>query len=223
MKTRYLNQVLAVIKNLYLPIGLFIVTLLFIGLARSPLLHASLDKGKELSTPRSASSVPLSKGKFLVARGAMRDPHFHKAVIYLIDYNPLGALGVVINRPTKVKLSEALPEVAWLQGTLLPLSWGGPVEKSRLTILALSKSPLFGTEHMAGDLYAGWDVVLFKDFFKSGSIEAKAVRAFGGYAGWAPGQLDGEVARGGWRVMDASVDDIFRDTTNLWFKLMGRP
>ncbi len=188
-----------------------------------PLLIASLDKGKVFDPPRRVSSVPLSRGKFLVARGSMGDPRFHKTVIYLITYNAFGALGVVVNGQSRVTLAEALPHLEWLKDSVVQLSYGGPVEKLRLTILALSKTPISGAESVSEDLYAGWDVSIFKDFLTSGAVDIKAVRAFAGYAGWAPGQLDGEVARGGWRVISASPADIFRDTSDLWFRLMGRP
>lgn len=214
---------MAVFKSIRLPHLCFIVTVFSACLAGSPLLYASFDKGKEFKTPRRVTTQPLSRGKFLVARGNMKDPHFHKTVIYLVDYNPLGAIGIVINRLSRVTLSEALPELEWLKGNEMPLSWGGPVEETKLTILTLTKTPLFGTEHVSGDIYAGWDIMMFKELLKSKGMDIKAVRAFSGYAGWAPGQLDLEVARGWWRVLEASEADIFRETDNLWFKLTGRP
>ncbi|MFQ5354098.1 MAG: YqgE/AlgH family protein, partial [Thermodesulfobacteriota bacterium] len=189
----------------------------------APLLYASFDMGRDLNASRRNSSEPLSKGMFLVARGVMKDPHFHKTVIYLISYNALGAKGIVVNRPSRVTLSEALPQLEWLKGSLLPLSWGGPVEDTRLMLLALTKEPIFGAEHIKGDLYAGGEILDFKALLDSGGVEIKAVRAFGGYAGWAPGQLDLEVARGWWRVIEAPETYIFRETDNLWFKLTGRP
>ena len=168
------------------------------------------------------SSAVLSAGKFLVARGSMRDPNFEKTVVYLVRYDLEGALGVVLNRPTRVRLSEALPHLKWLEGSPIRLLWGGPVEGTRLTILALSRAPVPGAVHVHGDLYAGWDIEIFREFFEGGSGEIRAVRAYGGYAGWAPGQLAAEVERGGWRVMDADESEIFRDTSRLWYRLTGR-
>lgn len=166
--------------------------------------------------------VTLKAGKFLVARGAMRDPNFSGTVIYLLRYDLLGTLGVVVNRPTDIRLSDALPHIDWLKSSDSILMWGGPVERTKLIILALSKEPIEGAEHVQGNLYVGWDINKFRDFFQSSAGEIKAVRAYGGYAGWAPGQLAAEVERGGWRVVDAPAEEIFRDTTRLWYRLIGR-
>jgi len=194
------------------------------ALAADPALYASITPGKGLAVPLRPSSVPLASGRFLVARGTMRDPFFSRTVIYLIDYNPmLGTFGVVVNHPTKTKIFEALPHLEWLKDSPLALSWGGPVERLRLTILALSKAPVIGAAHVTGNVYAGWEIELFRDFFQKGAGEINAIRAYGGYAGWAPGQLEAEVRRGGWRVVKADETLIFKDTSKLWFKLMGGP
>ncbi len=223
MKKRYFNSACPAPRVVYGVLLILIVMFFSLGLAGSTPLYASIDKGPGLNAARSISSVPLERGRFLVARGIMKDAHFNKTVIYLIDYNPLGAIGVIINRPLKLKLSKVLPEYKWLKKSELTLSWGGPVENRRLTLLALSETPLPGTEHMGGKLYAGWDVMLLRNFLSNSGAESNKVRAFAGFAGWAPGQLESEVARGGWRVMEAPHADIFRDTKDLWFELMGRP
>ncbi len=209
----------------YLSISLL---LLFIAscspaLAAEGLVYASISPRESLKIPPKDDSPALAPGIFLVARGVMRDPFFSRTVIYLVEYNIHGALGIVVNHPTKISISEALPSIGWLKDSPLSISWGGPVEQSRLTILALSGVPLQSATHVSGELYAGWDIELFKDFFLKGSGEITAVRVYGGYAGWAPGQLEAEVERGGWRVVGADEADIFRDTSKLWFKLMGRP
>jgi len=194
-----------------------------LSLADEGLVYASISAGKTPAMPRKESSLPLARGRFLVARGDMRDPFFSGTVIYLVKYNSLGALGIVLNHPTKVLISEAMPHLKWLKDSRIALFWGGPVEQNLLTVLTLSRDAIPGTKHVAGDLYAGWDITLFKDFFVKGSGEINAVRAYGGYAGWAPGQLEREVMRGGWRVVEADEANIFRDTSKLWFRLMGRP
>lgn len=223
MPAGYLKKTGLIFLRVLLSLVFLLVALYTPGLAAEGVLYASISPGRGFKVPRRQSSVPLAPGKFLVARGAMRDPFFSKTVIYLVDYNLMGAFGVVVNRPTKIKLSKAMPNIEWLKDSPLVLSWGGPVEQNRLTILALSREPLHGAMHVSGGLYAGWDINLFKDFFNKGSGEIKAVRAYVGYAGWGPGQLDAEVERGGWRVVDADEAHIFRETSKLWFMLMGRP
>ncbi len=223
MALKYLKKTSLFLLAASTPLFFLLLALDTSGLAAQGALYASISPDRGFKVPRRESSEPLATGKFLVARGSMRDPFFSKTVIYLVDYNPLGAFGIVVNHPTKIKVSEALPAIEWLKDSPLALSWGGPVEQNRLTILVLSKEPIHGATHVSGDLYAGWDIDVFKNILKKGAGEIKAVRAYGGYAGWAPGQLAAEVMRGGWRVMDADEAHIFRDTSKLWFRLTGRP
>ncbi len=201
---------------------LFLLLALLAGPAADRAIYASISPASVPEAPRGPSTVYLSAGKFLVARGFMRDPNFSGTVIYLIRYDLLGALGVVVNRPTEILLPDVLPDVGWLRENRSRLMWGGPVERTRLTILALSKEPIEGAKHVRGDLYVGWDVERFRDLLERGSGEISAVRAYGGYAGWAPGQLAGEVERGGWLVVDAPEELIFRDTSRLWYRLVGQ-
>ena len=58
--------------------------------------------------------MELSKGKFLVASKELRDPNFFETVVLLLEYDSKGAMGLVINRPTTVKLSKVLPDIEGL-------------------------------------------------------------------------------------------------------------
>jgi len=223
MPARYLKKTGAFFIGVSISLLFLLITPYSPALAAEGLIYASISPDQGFKAPRKDASISLAPGRFLVARGVMRDPFFSKSVVYLVEYNIHGALGIVVNHPTKINISKALPSLDWLKDSPLAISWGGPVEQRRLTILALSGAPLSWATHVSGELYAGWDIELFKDFFLKGSGEITAVRVYGGYAGWAPGQLTAEVERGGWRVVEADEADIFRDTSKLWYRLMGRP
>ena len=69
--------------------------------------------------------IPLGKGILLVAAPALKDPNFRQAVVLLCEHGPEGALGVIVNRPTGMSISEALPQVPILRGTAArALCWG---------------------------------------------------------------------------------------------------
>ena len=60
--------------------------------------------------------APLGKGVFLIAAPSLRDPNFRQTVVLLCEHGAQGALGVVVNRPTAMSVSEALPQVPILEG-----------------------------------------------------------------------------------------------------------
>ncbi|MGH7258994.1 MAG: YqgE/AlgH family protein, partial [Nitrospiraceae bacterium] len=72
--------------------------------------------------------MTLEKGIFLIAAPALRDPNFRQTVVLLCEHGPEGALGVVVNRPTAMSISEALPQVPVLEGQRHVLFAGGPVQ-----------------------------------------------------------------------------------------------
>src|SRR5208283_5742072 len=69
----------------------------------------------------------LAKGVFLVASNNMKGPIFMESVIYLISYDKNGAMGVIINHPTTVGLSEVFPDIKTLLKRDNPIYMGGPV------------------------------------------------------------------------------------------------
>ncbi|HYA31940.1 MAG TPA: YqgE/AlgH family protein, partial [Thermodesulfovibrionales bacterium] len=101
------------------------------------------DSGSPASLAVASSALPdrlfayagLSKGKFLVASGNMADPRFSEAVIFLVGHGPDGAMGLVINRPTKTRLSDAFPDLDSLKKRTDTLLFGGPVRIDMLFML----------------------------------------------------------------------------------------
>src|SRR4030095_9044571 len=77
----------------------------------------------------------LGKGIFLVAAPNLRDPNFRQTVVLLCEHGAEGALGVVVNRPTAMSVSEALPQVPVLEGQRHVLFSGGPVQPNQVMLL----------------------------------------------------------------------------------------
>ena len=155
-------------------------------------------------------SRPSTKGHLLVASPDLEDPNFRRAVVYVLAHDPGGALGVILNRPGRLPAAAALP--AWAARAAEPalLFQGGPVETGG--VIGLGRD-----EH-------GRAVPL--DLAEQPQLagrDAAIVRLFAGYAGWGPGQLDGELAFGGWIVVDAEPEDVFSaEPANLWRRVLGR-
>ena len=70
----------------------------------------------------------VTKGVLLVASPSLKDPNFRQAVVLIVEHGPEGTLGLILNRSTKVLLSEALPDITVLKGTSYRLFAGGPVQ-----------------------------------------------------------------------------------------------
>ncbi|MFQ5736473.1 MAG: YqgE/AlgH family protein [Thermodesulfobacteriota bacterium] len=162
-----------------------------------------------------------AKGRFLVANEHMRDPSFSGTVILLIDYGWKGAVGVVVNRPTDVTLSAALPGVKGIGRTREKVWYGGPVGANRMVMLIRSAKALEGSTRLFADVYASSNRGLVEGFL-DGSAKGE-FRFYVGYAGWAPQQLEIEVLQGGWYVMDAAPEEVFsKDPSRVWQELIRR-
>lgn len=159
-------------------------------------------------------------GRLLVATPPLVDPNFDRTVVYLLEHNDQGALGVVINRPTG---QDELPGLdAWIEASARPgvVFNGGPVEPDAL----------IGVAWAPGDEEDGWasrrnglgTVDLSRDPDEL-SPQPQRVRLFRGYSGWAPWQLDGELEAGAWIVLDAEAEDLFTGSPDeLWRSVLRR-
>jgi len=164
----------------------------------------------------------LGSGRFLVAEEQVLDPSFARTVVLLIDYGPAGAMGLIVNRPARRTLAEALPRFESLAGQEHRVYFGGPVEPEGLLLLLRSDDPPEGFEPVMDGVYLGGSASKWVQLIGSGVAEDR-VRGYAGYAGWGPGQLDNEVSRGDWSVLPAAAGQIFDPAPDsLWKKLMER-
>lgn len=164
------------------------------------------------------SRPELAKGQFLVASRDLNDPNFSETVVLLIDYDWHGARGVVINRPTKVTLSEVFSNLKGMQQRTDTIYIGGPVDRTHMSLLIQSSRPLDEARHVFADVHVSSSQTMLKQVAEG---EGETFRVYAGYAGWAPGQLDHEVARGDWRVLPADAGTIFQKTPDkMWPELI---
>ena len=179
--------------------------------------------GRERQNGRVLPGSAPTKGRLLVATPPLDDPNFDRTVVYMLEHESDGALGVVVNRPTGEMLDEPLDRWNDLQARPASVFAGGPVEPDALIALALSESPV---EHETDELAPISGRVASADLTADPALVAgqvNAVRVFRGYAGWGPGQLEGEIDEGAWIVLDAEPDDIFDDDPDeLWRAVLRR-
>lgn len=172
--------------------------------------------------PRRALSRPEmapARGTLLVAGEGINDPRFRETVILLVRYDAGGVVGLILNRPTSLTLAEALPEQEALVGRRDPLYYGGPVKPELLLTLLRSEQPPPGSTAVSGRVHVtGLPKIV--DRLDSLKERGEAFRTFMGYAGWTPGQLAREIARGDWYVEPFDETAVFDGTpATLWRRL----
>ncbi len=163
---------------------------------------------------------PLT-GELLVATPGLGDPSFRRTVVLVLRHDDEGALGVVLNRPLAVETGEALP--GWHRAVSPPatLFQGGPVGlDSALGLVTLTSS----ADGPAVDRIIGpFGLVDLDADPADGLPGVTGVRVFVGHSGWAGGQLEGEVAEGGWYVLPAQPGDLVDpDPASLWRRVLRR-
>ncbi|MBI1194927.1 MAG: hypothetical protein GC138_03640 [Gammaproteobacteria bacterium] len=167
------------------------------------------------------SSRRLAVGEILVASENIKDGTFRESVILLTTHGPSGDVGLIINRPSKYRVKDVYPgfELADKAGRLFI---GGPVRNAVLSVLVKSKSELAGMNEVLLNIHHG----IVKDNFGAGryfSSNVEAARFYSGYAGWGQGQLEGEISRGDWYILDADPDIVFdEDTATMWQALLRK-
>jgi putative transcriptional regulator len=159
------------------------------------------------------------KGRLLVAVPGMYDPNFDRTVVLLLEHNADGALGVVLNRPSETGVEEALP--AWEPVAAEPavVFVGGPVAPTGALALGTVRAAAEGWAPLLGPV----GLLDLGQAPTGAAPEVASARLFAGHAGWAAGQLEGEIAAGGWFVLDAEPDDpLVADPEQLWPAVLAR-
>lgn len=173
------------------------------------------------SPPPSGSGTD---GQFVVASRQLVDPNFARSVIYMVAHSADGAMGLIVNR---AEGTSTLKEVLGAIGIKtdkkdrVTLYFGGPVEPARGFLL---HSP---------DYVGASTQLIGKEIALSGGLDVmraiaqgkgpKQTRFLLGYAGWGPGQLDHEIARGDWLIAPADSALIFSsEPDTVWEKALQR-
>jgi len=172
------------------------------------------------------SSVParadedLAEGKLVVADRKLKDPHFAQTVVLIVHYDEQGAVGLILNRPSEVTVSELLSGVKDARYRDEAAFTGGPVEPMSVLALLRAKEGPKGAQRVAPDIWA----IVDQDIIAGALSDHKGpdeLRFFVGYAGWGPGQLEAETEAGAWRVIRGNANTVF-DTKpdSLWNRVV---
>jgi len=158
----------------------------------------------------------VSRGTFLVAGPQLKDPNFRQTVVLICEHGNGGSLGLVINRRTDQHIAEVLPQATGLHEKAGFVYVGGPVQKDNLLVLHRMGREVPESRPIFDGVCLGGDLVALEEAFTQGE-EDGLVRVYMGYAGWAAGQLQFELATGSWLVLPADMKMVFaRDPLPIW-------
>ena len=170
-----------------------------------------------------AAEDPLANGVLLIAKPELVDPNFRETVLLITQ--PVmggGPLGVILNRPTELRLSEAWPAAGAVPEQFDHIYAGGPVARNQIIFLVRSDARIENGLRVLDNVYLSGDPELLKNIVAA-EVKVKSLRAYAGYAGWAPRQLQAEIAAGGWYLLPADADTIFAaDAAAMWANLIRR-
>lgn len=172
------------------------------------------------TVPHPPSASVIARGVLLVANPNLMDPNFQQTVVLICEHGAQGTLGIILNRPTPVLLSDALPNVPVLKGTSYVLFAGGPVQPEGVLMLFRVVEEPERLNKVLDQVYLGLNRDLLERVITKPN-PTETFRAYAGYAGWAPGQLEFEMAMGSWALVQAESSSIFDKTPEtLWEEMV---
>ncbi len=167
-----------------------------------------------------AAKPRFLKGYLLIDGGELHGSFFERTVVLICEHNSDGAFGLVLNRPSGNTVGELL--VADLPDSIkhAPLYIGGPVQPNALSYLHTDS--FMPEANVLPNLSVGHSLDTLIELSESFS-QTRKIKLFAGYAGWSPGQLEGELRRKAWLTYPASIELVF-DTPieQLWQTVLRR-
>ncbi|MEL6915300.1 MAG: YqgE/AlgH family protein [Pseudomonadota bacterium] len=162
-------------------------------------------------------------GQLLIAMPGMSDPRFDRAVIFMCAHSDDGAMGLIVNKPAEdVRFSDLLEQLEIPDddaGRDIRVLFGGPVEHGRGFVLHsadyVANDSTLQVDGVEGTIGMTATLDILEDIARGEGPEASVLAL--GYAGWGPGQIEGEIAANGWLTCPATSDFVFgEDDAGKW-------
>jgi putative transcriptional regulator len=195
--------------------------LVLLGVLLAPQVPSTAALPKIGAPERSASLA----GQLLIASPEIGDPRFYHAVILMVRHSKDGAFGIMINRPTEERslasLMEAIGEDSKGVEGNVRVFMGGPVEPWIGFVVHSSEYHRAETADIDGHVAVTSSPEVLRDIGHNKGPKQSLV-AFG-YSGWGAGQLERELARGGWFTSPEDPKLVFdEDREKVWDDAMAR-
>jgi putative transcriptional regulator len=171
----------------------------------------------------SFAAAPLMPGPgshltaiFIIARPEVADPNFGDAVVLVLNDLGPAPVGIIVNRPTRITVATLFPQLKALAKFPDKVYFGGPVEMDTLWFLFRAAQPPAHAVRAFGDIYlsARRDLLLQ---LLARDKPMDGLRVYLGHAGWAPGQLEAEIAHGDWQLEHVDAQRLFgHKSEHVW-------
>jgi putative transcriptional regulator len=173
-------------------------------------------------SPASAAATKDVTAILLTARAELPDSDFADSVVLVMNNLGPAPIGIIINKPTPIPVSRLFPELKRLAQLPDRVYFGGPVEFGSVWFLFRAASGPEGAIKASEGVYISADRALLLKLLAREKPMA-GLRIFIGHSGWAPGQLEEEIARGDWTLGKAESDAIFSGKSDHPWPAPKRP
>lgn len=191
--------------------------------SRKPPARLAAPGGGRNTADMSETDTAYLNNQFLIAMPALEDENFNHSVTLLCEHSDQGALGLIINRPLQLKLTEMLDQMDLPRSALdqdSSIYWGGPVAPERGFVIHEGAGEWDSTMAVGGNLY----ITTSRDILKAIG-EGRGPKHYFvalGYAGWSAGQLENEILSNSWLNTPVDSAILFRTPASERWKLATR-
>jgi putative transcriptional regulator len=160
------------------------------------------------------------KGRILISEPFLSDHYFRRSVVYLTEHNEEGSLGFVLNKPLEFQIGEIVDDFPVSD---FPISVGGPVSNNTVHFIHTLGEEIPDSQEVSEGIFWGGSFDRIKELISAGRVTPSQLRFFLGYAGWSPGQLDGEMKENAWLVGKISPGMVMRGIgSEFWGDTLAR-
>src|SRR6202790_5705371 len=156
-----------------------------------------------------ADTKPLN-AILIVARDDMPDRNFADSIVLVMNNLGPGPVGIIVNRPMPIPVSRLFPDIERLAQVRDKVYFGGPVDYASAWFLFRAATPPEHAIQACDGVYLSADRELLLQLLGRNN-PMDSLRIFVGHAGWAPGQLEAEIAQRDWTLKRAEMEAIFSD------------
>ncbi len=157
------------------------------------------------------------KGKILISTPDISGDIFSRSVVLIIDHNQNGAFGLILNKKSN-KMSSRLLDIF---GFEVDVYEGGPVENDKIFFISKSEKVTENYSEINHNFYLTEDVENVVSAMIDHKISVNDIKVFSGYSGWAVQQLESEILKKMWTVVDVyNLDYTMPNDQNLWKNIM---